>query len=268
MTRTQPDGEALMAYWHTPTGRTTWQHEFLTLTRSIMGYKGGRLLEMSGGASLVAPFSPHQHVRWAPTAHAQHLWHADYIADGCAQPFDDCCFDTVIIHHWLDCVSAPHHWLSEAARITADTGRLYLIGWNPLQPRWPDIHDRHPARRRLFIRQLRDWLAFVDFEIEQVHYCSFSTARCRTAVWAERFGTMFNVPLGGSYIVSARRQKQYIVPLVKRFRHRRLLNLGGIPKGMLAPMPSTTLPEHHHTDNESSVTHPALSHPSGHHEQH
>ena len=266
MSDTRQSVSALMAYWNTPAGQQVWQRESVMLSRMV-AYKGGRLLEMSAAASLATPFAPSHALRWAPSIATQPLWHADYIADGRAQPFDDCYFDTVLIHHLLDCVDQPHHWLSEAARITADTGRLYLIGWNPLQPRWPHRHRRHPAQRRLFTRQIRDWLAFVDLEIEQVHYCAFSAARCRTASWAEHVGTLLDVPLAGSYIVSARRQKQYIVPLAKRLRHRQLLSLGTIPKGMLAPMPST-LTEQHRTDADCPTTHSTPSRPSGHHEQH
>lgn len=257
--------EALMTYWHTSAGQHVWQRESMTLARMVT-YKGGRLLEMNASASLAAPFSPGHAVRWAPSSAVQPLWHANYIADGRAQPFDDCHFDTVLIHHLLDCVEHPHHWLSEAARITADTGRLYLVCWNPWQPRWPDRHHRHPAQRRLFVRQIRDWLAFVDFEIEQVHYCAFTTARRRSALWAERIGTRLDLPLGGSYIVAAHRQKQYIVPLAKRLRQRRRLGLGGIPGGALAPMPST-LSDQRRADTETSI-HPISSRPSGHHEQH
>lgn len=266
MSDTRQSVDALMAYWHTPAGQAVWQRESIALARMVQ-YKGGRLLEMNTAASLSSPFKPCLHVRWAPSLQTQPLWQANYIADGRAQPFDDCYFDTVLIHHLLDCVATPHHWLSEAARITADTGRLYLVCWNPLHPRWPSRKGHHPAQRRLFVRQIRDWLAFVDLEIEQVHYCAFSAARCHSASWAERIGTLLDLPLAGSYIVSARRQKQYIVPLAKRLRHRQLLGLGAIPQGMLAPMPST-LPERHHAEGDAPMTHSIYSRPSGHHEQH
>lgn len=257
--------QALMAYWHTSVGQHIWQRESQRLSRMVT-YKGGRLLEMSAAASLSALFAPRQHFRWAPSSRTQSLWDGNYIADGRAQPFDDCYFDAVVLHHVLDCVPQPHHWLSEAARITADTGRLYIVCWNPWQPRWPDRHHRHPAVRRLSIRQLKDWLAFVDLEIEQVHYCAFTTARTRLASWAERIGTACEVPIAGSYIVSARRQKQYVVPATKRLRHRQRLALGALPQGALTPKsPSPLNPLHTHTDN--AVPHSISSRLPGHHEQ-
>lgn len=265
MNDAQTNMQALMAYWHTSAGQHIWQRESQRLSRSVM-YKGGRLLEMSAAASLSAPFAPRQHLRWAPSSCAQSLWNADYIADGRAQPFDDCHFDAVLLHHVLDCVPQPHHWLSEAARITADTGRLYLVCWNPLQPRWPDRHQRHPAVRRLCIRQIKDWLAFVDLEIEQVHYCAFTAARSRLAAWTERIGTACELSVSGSYIVSARRQKQYVVPAAKRLRHRQRLALSALPQGVLMPM-SPSPPNPLYTDATSAVPHSISSRLSGRHEQ-
>ena len=260
MSDAQASIQALMAYWYSPAGQQVWQRESRRLSHMVM-YKGGRLLEMSAAASLSAPFAPRQHFRWAPSCRTQPLWNADYIADGRAQPFDDCHFDAVLLHHVLDCVPQPHHWLSEAARVTADTGRLYVACWNPWQPRLP---NRHPAVRRLFVRQLRDWLAFVDLEIEQVHYCAFTTARSRLASWTERIGTACEVPIAGSYIVSARRHTQYAAPAARRLRHRQRL-LGALPQGALAPIPSSP-PNAHHADAENAVPYSTSSRLSGHHE--
>ena len=236
MIRMQQDLTALMGYWHTPVGRSTWQRESMALSR-LVSHSTTRMLEVGLGASLKGTFAPLQHVRWAGSFDDQLSLGAHYIADGRAQPFDDCTFDTVLVHHLLDCVPSPHHWLSEAARVTADHGRLYLVGWNAWQPRWPWARYASPARRRIFIRQIRDWLAFVDLEIERVHYCAFSTSRSRYGQLAEQCGKALDLPLGGSYIVVARRERQYIVSQASRQRRQRLLNVGRLQSGLLAPLP-------------------------------
>ncbi len=58
--------------------------------------------------------------------------------------------------------------------------------------------------------RLRDWLAFVDFEVERVDYCCFrgpmSTA-CGER-W-EALGRRHNLPLGESYMIQAQRRQRH-----------------------------------------------------------
>lgn len=266
MRRMQQDLEALKYHWHTPAGRTIWHREAQVLAR-IAPSSTVRMLEMSMGASLNRVFAPAMHVRWADTFENSKLMGAHYIADGCAQPFDECTFDTVLVHHVLDCVPSPRLWLSEAVRMTANHGRLYLIGWNIWQPRWPKRRDASPVKRRILLRQIRNWLAFVDFEIEQVHYCAFSTAQCRAAHLYEHLGSVLDVPLGGSYIVVARREHQDSIPRASRQCRRHLLKVGHLQSGLLSPVPNT-MPEHDGRATTQSTLHATHIYLSGHHEQH
>ncbi|WP_236645366.1 methyltransferase domain-containing protein [Aidingimonas lacisalsi] len=130
-------------------------------------------------------------------------------------PLADESVQLVVVHHLLEVVPEPHHVLQEAARVTADSGCLVIFGWGPMGvtglsralPRrrrcmpWSG-HWRTPAR-------LRDWLAFVDFEIERVDYCGFHwPGGVPRNAWLEALGRRHNLPLGDTFMIRARRRSQ------------------------------------------------------------
>lgn len=130
-------------------------------------------------------------------------------------PLADGVLQLVVVHHLLEVLEDPHHVLQEAARVTADEGRLIIFGWGPLglsgvsrlmpgrRQQWPlKGHWRTPGR-------LGDWLAFVDFEIERVDYCGFHLpGRIPNNAMLETLGRRHNLPLGDAFMIRARRKSQ------------------------------------------------------------
>lgn len=125
----------------------------------------------------------------------------------------------VVVHHLLEVVPDPHHMLQEAARVTADDGRLIIFGWYPLSAgglsrAWPARRERMPWRGRWRTPgRLGDWLAFVDFEIDRVDYCGFHLpGGLPHNAMLETLGRRHNLPLGDSYMIHARRRAQLVAP--------------------------------------------------------
>lgn len=161
----------------------------------------------------LADMCPVRHaMRWAPTQElAEHA--STLVCPPDALPLGDDSLNLVIIHHLLEVVPDPHHLLQEATRVIAENGRLIVFGWAPLSPgaisrAWPGRRDHMPWRGHWRTpRQLKDWLAFVDYEIERVDYCGFHLpgSQPRNAM-LETLGRRHNLPLGDSYMIHARRK--------------------------------------------------------------
>ena len=60
---------------------------------------------------------------------------------------------------------------------------------------------------------MREWLAFVDFEIERVDYCGFRLPGGQVHnLGLETLGRRYNLPVGGCYLIVARRKQAPIQP--------------------------------------------------------
>ena len=203
------------AYWQTEAGRALWETQRACLGPVVEGRKGRHSLEMGMGPALMTMSAIAHPIRWAPS-----LALADSDSTLVCPPdrlaLPDCCLDTVVIHHWLEHLSDAHYTLQEAARVTADNGVLVLFGFNPLglnglTQRWRKQQADFPwSGHWRSASRLKDWLAFVDFEVERVDYCCFrgpmSTA-CGER-W-EALGRRHNLPLGESYMIQAQRRQRH-----------------------------------------------------------
>lgn len=201
-------------FWATPTGEAVRRAERACLGPICERLFGMHSLELGFG-SVLADMCPIRHaMQWAPTRElAQGA--STLVCSPDALPLPDGSLSLVVVHHLLEVAPDPHHMLQEAARVTADEGRLILFGWMPLSP--IAVGRLSPGRRqRLPWRgqwrspsRLRDWLAFVDFQIERVDYCAFQLPGCppRNALF-ETLGRRHNLPLGDSYMIQACRRPQ------------------------------------------------------------
>ncbi|MGP9767939.1 class I SAM-dependent methyltransferase [Halomonas sp. AOP13-D3-9] len=201
-------------YWQTEAGRSLWETQRACLGPVVESRVGGHSLEMSMGPTLMTMSAIPHPIRWSPT---RQLADTDSTLicppDQLAVP--DRCLDVMVIHHWLEHLADAHFTLQEAARVTADNGIMVLFGFNPIgvsglarqlrkgQQAFPWNGSWRSASR------LRDWLAFVDFEVERVDYCCFRgrmNAKC--GEYWESLGRRHNLPLGESYMIQARRQQR------------------------------------------------------------
>lgn len=201
-------------YWASADGMAHWQAERACLGPVCESVFGQHSLELGMGPRLCDMSPIHHALRWAPTRElAEQPETLVCLPD--ALPLTDASLQLVVIHHLLEVLPDPHHVLQEAARVTADNGELIIFGWDPLgvtgwsrvlphkrrQLPWQG-HWRSPGR-------LRDWLAFVDFEIERVDYCGFHLpgGMPRNAT-LETLGRRHNLPLGDTFMIRARRRSQ------------------------------------------------------------
>ncbi|MDM7480459.1 MAG: methyltransferase domain-containing protein [Halomonas sp.] len=201
------------AYWQTDAGRALWDAQRACLGPVVEGRKGGHSLEMGMAPPLMTMSGIVHQVVWAPSREAAHS-ESTLICPPEQLALPDRCLDVMVIHHWLEYLPDAHHTLQEAARVTADNGVLVLFGFNPvglngLSRRWRKAEYPWQGQWRT-VNRLRDWLAFVDFEVERVDYCCFRgpmSTTCRER-W-ERLGRRHNMPLGESYMIQAQRRQRH-----------------------------------------------------------
>ncbi len=221
-------------YWSTEDGRAHWAAERACLGPVCERLFGAHSLEL-GMTSTLTDMCPINHsIQWSPTHElAEHPSTLVCLPE--QLPLPDESMTLVVIHHLLEVVAQPHHVLQEAARVTADEGRLLIFGWSPqgvsgwnrLMPhkrrRLPwNGHWRTPGR-------LKDWLTFVDFEIERVDYCGFhwpGGAPRNTGL--EALGRRYNLPLGDTFMIRARRRSHLATVQRPRLRMSSSLGAAGI----------------------------------------
>ncbi|ASK18915.1 class I SAM-dependent methyltransferase [Halomonas sp. N3-2A] len=203
------------AYWQTEAGRSLWETQRACLGPLVEGRKGGHSLEMSMGPTLMTMSAIPHIIRWSPTrAMAETSSTLVCPPDHFALP--DRSLEVVVIHHWLEHLPDAHHTLQEAARVTSDSGVLVLFGFNPLglnglTQRWRKQQGNFPwSGQWRTASRLRDWLAFVDFDVERVDYCCFRGPMSTTCGerW-EALGRRHNLPLGESYMIQAQRRQRH-----------------------------------------------------------
>jgi SAM-dependent methyltransferase len=93
-------------------------------------------------------------------------------------PFPSDSIDAIFLPHTLELVEDPYAVLREAERALCADGCLMICGFNPFSGwgarRFFGQYFRRPAfppqtRRMLSERRMRDWMALLDFEVENVY---------------------------------------------------------------------------------------------------
>lgn len=201
-------------FWADDFGRALYLAERACLGPQAERWSGVHGLEISLAESIVDMSSVRHLMRWAPThelaeSSSTIVCHPDRL------PLPDGALDLVVLHHVLEVVDCPHQLLQEAARITAADGRLIILGWSPLSA--VGLTRCLPEARKVLpglgqwrsARRMRDWLSFVEFEIERLDYCGFHLPSLAPHnALLETIGRRHNLPLGDSYIIQARSRSQ------------------------------------------------------------
>ncbi|HEX4153905.1 MAG TPA: methyltransferase domain-containing protein [Steroidobacteraceae bacterium] len=95
-----------------------------------------------------------------------------------ALPFASDSIDAILLPHTLELVEDPYAMLREAERVLCAEGCLMICGFNPwsgwgVRRLFAHYLRRPPfppqTRRLLAERRLRDWVALLDFEVENVY---------------------------------------------------------------------------------------------------
>lgn len=149
---------------------------------------------------------------------------ASALAEAEQLPIDADAIDVAVLHHALDFSPNPHQLLRETARVVVPHGHLLVTGFNP----WSLFGARALASRRfagpiwsarmLSARRIADWLALLDFAVEDIQYRFHAPpvdhagllARCeglnaRAARWS--------LPGGATYLIHARKQMSPLTPV-------------------------------------------------------
>lgn len=165
------------------------------------------------------------------------------VADNACLPLESDSMDTVLVHHALDFAPDSHRLLREAARVTAQGGRILIIGFNPVSL-WGV--GRVLRRRRapwnarfIALGRIQDWLRLLGFQMEDLAYGGFllpyeNQRMLRRAAQYEQFGHRFLKPLGGFYLIMARKQVVPLTPVESRWPRLRRPVLGTVEAGRMA----------------------------------
>ena len=153
-------------------------------------------------------------------------------------PFPSDSIDAIFLPHTLELVEDPYAVLREAERVLCADGCLMICGFNPFSGwgarRLFGQYFRRPAfppqtRRMLSERRLRDWMALLDFEVENVYgYLGPLPITRRPRKMAD--GSMVQGeyrtrrPLtAGGYLLKARKRVQTLTLVRPRRRVRQLV---------------------------------------------
>ncbi len=132
--------------------------------------------------------------------------------------------DVVVLQHALDFSRDPHALLREAARCVRPGGHLLVTGFNPWSlwglRGW--LGRGAPGQQlRLGAGRLGEWLKVLGFALEQRQYGCYCPPRAgRPGGLLQRFGQSRQLPVGGVYLLAARRLMSGLRPLTPERRLR------------------------------------------------
>lgn len=123
-------------------------------------------------------------------------------------PFLNDAFGLVVLRHALEVAPFARDLLTEAARVLAPGGMLALTGVHPASGWLPWLlwRSRHQELALSSPLQLKYWLQGAELEIERIQRVG--------AIWPAS-GTMQHrsSPLGGGYLVIARKRRSAVLPV-------------------------------------------------------
>lgn len=157
--------------------------------------------------------------------------------------------DVAVLHHVLEFSERPHQLLRESARVIIPRGYVVIVGFNPVswfgfckyfgmalsrKPHW-----RHRALR---LGRIVDWLRLLDFEpvkCVQGFYrwpIDQPTLMAKTG-WYERFARRIQLPMGGFYLILARKDVAGVTPIKPSWKKFNPM------EGLVVTQPTTRVPD-------------------------
>lgn len=226
-----------------PLGQALQQREQEVVRQMLPGLFGYHLLQLGEGLDtglLTESRIPHRMVLLEEPATApQQYSGVEYLHGSASQlPLASDSLDMVILSHRMEFESHPHQVLREAERVLIPEGHLLITGFNPLSQfglrrllqGWRDEapwsgHFYTPLR-------LKDWLSLLGFDTVLLRYFFYRPPLQHTVTMAqlgrmEEWGGRFCSPLGGAYLLLAKKRIATLTPIKPRWRTaRRLINVG------------------------------------------
>lgn len=156
-------------------------------------------------------------------------------------PFATDSVDVLILSHVLECCADPISALKEVDRVLIPEGHIIILGFNPysLWGLWPGLSRRRRVNRPLqggamhSVPRLRSWLALLGLETLKVRFHSYrppmhSTVGYSRLALLETVGQRYLRPLGGGYVLLAKKRVSTLTPIRPRWFARRPLSNEGI----------------------------------------
>jgi SAM-dependent methyltransferase len=237
----------LESWFARPRGQYLLEQERL-LVNSVLGEAFGYhqlQLGVSGGHH-IAPGSPVGHKIYCSPAAGEDV---GLLSEPDCLPFADDSIDVVLLHHALEFSESPHRLLREAHRVLMPQGHIVIVGFNPLSAFGASMRVSGwlPGRfwghsHSISSRRLKDWLHLLGAEVQGVNHCFVMPpaggpsifnflARCDAAAM------QYRLPLGGVYVMHARKTVSMLTPTRIRWRRpvgARLIGLS-VPKPVASP---------------------------------
>lgn len=150
------------------------------------------------------------------------------VAEGGELPFDSDGVDVHVLHHTLELSQRPHDVLREAARTLLPSGRLIVVGFNPLSM-WGIrrlLSKRKGApwsAKFITTKRLEDWLKVAGLTLESVEYFMFrppmsNPAWYRRWRWCDSVLKPMKLPVGGVYVMTATKQTRALITKKARWK--------------------------------------------------
>lgn len=232
----------LRQWCETPLGQALMQREQALLRQLLSGLFGYHLLQLgqSGCELLSESRIPHRMVMLDEHASGvDEMEGVEYLRGEAERlPIASDSIDAVLLPHRLEYERHPHQLLREVERVLIPEGHLLLTCFNPLSQfglrrllqGWRDDapwsgHFYTPMR-------IKDWLSLLGFDTVRLQYYFFRPPLQHQAVMQrlsrmEGWGERYCAPLGGGYLLLAKKRVATLTPIKPRWRNaRRLVTVG------------------------------------------
>jgi SAM-dependent methyltransferase len=205
-------------------GKSLLESETKALTKMLAGKYGKQtlLLGVPHQNSLLQSSAIARKYLLSPLLNRDKSYH--YIeGDFYDLPIQSGSVDQVILPHTLELLDNPHQLLSEACRIVKPEGCIFILGFNPYSMwglRKYLVKNLTIPWTRSFIssRQVINWLALADFELEKQNMILFRPPTQHQSLYKkfkflEWIGKKCYKAFGGVYILQAKAKVTPLTPI-------------------------------------------------------
>ncbi len=142
--------------------------------------------------------------------------------------------DLVVLHHTLDFAPSAHHTLRDVSRIIKGSGRLLIVGFNPLSlwglRKMLMSSGQAPWNGRFISgRRVEDWLGLLDFKIERSSYHLMALPYDSNGVSSSAplpvGRTALKLPVGAFYAILAQKQVGCMISVRRRWTTAKIVGL-------------------------------------------
>lgn len=217
----------LTEWFRAPCGQLLLEAEQAAINQSLPSLFGYHLVQMSihQEAELGTASPIHHRIHVVGGIAHEATKNKGLLADFESLPLESDSIDVIILHHVLEFSAHPHQILKEVSRVLIPRGHVIIVGFNPfsLMGVWRAIASRFSRQAQWHYQpltkwRLQDWFKFLDLNKTQISD-TFYRPPCRRLLllnrlaFLESFGKKLHLPLGGSYVMVARKDVNAMTPI-------------------------------------------------------